>query len=117
MLLLATELLLLVCVMTTEYPGKLIEIGLRHFISNTYNEGVGYSPKLDTRKLKPENTYISVFGPYQAGSMNVFLKDSRVKIIYQAKKAVNRRPGHGTDPRNTLFVWEFSPDTAQKEVQ
>jgi hypothetical protein len=94
-------------------PGKLVEIGCNMFSASDYVWGVGYTYKLDPRYLNPNNTYISIFGPVNAAFLNVFENDSRIKIIYKAQKAVNRREGHGTDPRNTLVVWEFSPGTAQ----
>lgn len=32
-------------------------------------------------------------------------------IIYKSKKAVNFTTGHGTKPRNTLYILEFSEST------
>lgn len=94
-------------------PGKLVSIGVNEFSSSNYIWGTGHVTHLVLDKLSPDNTYIAIFGPHQLTVLDLMLKDSRIKIIYQAQRAVNRRPGHGTYPRNTLVVWEFSPDTAQ----
>ena len=95
-------------------PGKLVEIGLGQAFSYNYQKDKYI---LNTSRLSEENTYISVFGPNNYMALESFLNDSRIKSIYQAKKAVNRREGHGEYPRNTLFVWEYSPGEALKNEQ
>ena len=97
----------------TSNPGKLVEIGCNMFGASDYVWGVGYTYKLDPRLLNVNDTYISIFGPGNAAFLNVFENDSRIKIIYKARKAVNRRPGHGFQPRNTLVVWEYVPQGVQ----
>lgn len=93
-----------------DYPGKLVEIRIDQFMNYLYYKN---DYEVNTTPLSFNHTYISIFGPMQNRALTAFLSDSRIKIIYEAKKAVNRREGYGESPRNTLFVWEFSPDTAQ----
>lgn len=93
-----------------DYPGKLVNININQFMDYEYYKN---DYKVDTTRLSANHTYISIFGPTQNRALTVFLSDSCIKIIYQAKRAVNRREGHGNDPRNTLIVWEYVPQEAQ----
>ena len=92
----------------TASQGKLVEIGINSFFE--YNN-IRNRYELALNRLSSENTYISIFGPQNIRHLEVFLSDSRIKIIYEAKKAVNRREGHGDLPRNTLVVWELAGET------
>ncbi len=87
------------------YPGKLVTVGVNDLIPSEYWYSFSWKPRHIYDK---NNTYISIFGPAQEEQFNVFKKDPYYKIIYEAPKAVNRREGHGENPRNTLVVWEVA---------
>jgi hypothetical protein len=66
------------------------------------------------------DTYISIFNLQTASyydrraipgqqqeAYELFVKHPNVKIIWESKLAVNRRPGYGTVPRNKVVVWEY----------
>ena len=66
------------------------------------------------------DTYISIFNlqtvsydyhhpiqGQQQEAYELFVKHPNVKIIWESKLAVNRRPGYGTVPRNKVVVWEY----------
>lgn len=53
-------------------------------------------------------TYISIFGPDQLYTLKEFKENTRFKIIYEGRKAVNGSRNHGTLPRNTIVVWELA---------
>ena len=69
------------------------------------------------------DTYISIFNlqsvsygdhhpikGQQQEAYELFVKHPNVKIIWESKLAVNRRPGYGTVPRNKVVVWEYVND-------
>ena len=61
---------------------------------------------LDFRGISKKDTVVCIFAPYQIG-LNELLACKRIKILYVSPKAVNKRPGHGKAPRNTLVVFEL----------
>lgn len=59
------------------------------------------------RNTLPANgTYLVVFSLGQEKELEEFKKAKQFNILYEAPKAVNINPDHGTDPRNTLIVFE-----------
>ena len=57
--------------------------------------------------LDPANTYMLVFGFSQYGDLKAFEEQWKGPILFKSKRAVNKQPGHGTYPRNTLVVFEL----------
>lgn len=70
--------------------------------------------------INNNDTYISIFNlqsvsygdhhpipGQQQQAYELFVKHPNVKIIWESKLAVNRRPGYGTVPRNKVVVWEY----------
>lgn len=72
--------------------------------STDYNMGV---QKFTNKCLKKNDTYTAIFSEGQDKHLNILLKEKSVNIIYKSEKAVNKTPGHGTFPRNTLVVFEL----------
>jgi hypothetical protein len=60
-------------------------------------------------KCKPEDTYISIFGPHQEPSMQFLEKHPDIKIVFKGAKAVNGNRYHGVEGRNTIVVYEYEP--------
>lgn len=60
-----------------------------------------------SKSLKKEDTHVVIFGPSQAEEQKCFEKQFKGKILYKGKKAVNSSPGHGINPRNTIFIFEL----------
>lgn len=56
--------------------------------------------------FKPEHTYVFIFGPSNKKQYDFLKTLPDIKIVYESPKAVNRTPGHGNDPRNTLVIVE-----------
>lgn len=65
-------------------------------------------------KLPPGNTYISIFGPNQDKELECLEKSKYYKIIFKAPKAVNCDKDHGTEPRNTLVVYEVNDEQSNR---
>jgi tRNA (Thr-GGU) A37 N-methylase len=61
---------------------------------------------LDFSTISKEDTVVCIFSLYQEG-LNELLACTKIKILYVSPKAINKRPGHGIAPRNTLVVFEL----------
>lgn len=86
--------------------GKHVMLGVDGgLVKSTYTYAKGYLYRL-RNDLPPENTYYVIFGPGQEGHFERLKRSKRYKIIYKAPKAVNKNPGHGYEPRNTLVIFE-----------
>ena len=70
--------------------------------------------------INENDTYISIFNVQTVSYYNdaaiegsqklyydLFVKHPNVKIVWESKLAVNRRPGYGKVPRNEVVVWEY----------
>jgi hypothetical protein len=54
------------------------------------------------------NTFIFIIGKDQEGRFRALKTHPQLRIIHVSKPAVNKVPGHGTDPRNTVVVAEYN---------
>lgn len=70
--------------------------------------------KLD--KLNKNDTYIAIFSLYDEPLLEVFRTLKEVNILYEAPKAVNMNPRHGTSPRNTVVVFELASSPTAPEA-
>lgn len=66
---------------------------------------VGFSDRFS--KLSKKNTYVLIFGPGSADLEEFLCNSDKVKILHKGKKSVNSTPGHGSNPRNTLVIFEM----------
>jgi hypothetical protein len=53
-----------------------------------------------------QNTYITIFSVKQASLFNKFKEMFKGNILFISKPSVNGRANHGTEPRNTVVVYE-----------
>lgn len=53
---------------------------------------------------KKNDTFILIFNHSQKELLKALEKSDLYKIIYKSKPAVNKVPGHGMEPRNTVVV-------------
>lgn len=97
---------------TPANPGKIIQINVYRLHSYNYRDN-----NCTLMELHPENTYISIFGPSQEQLLKYLLTNKNIKVIWQSPKAINKRPGHGTLGRNTVVVYEYSPDVPAPEKE
>jgi len=77
-------------------------------VFNTDWRSWGEPPTITYNKTLLPGTYMVIFAPAQEVQKRMFdklVKTKELTLIYEAPKAVNRRPGHGTDPRNTLVIF------------
>ena len=59
-------------------------------------------------KLPKKNTYISIVCSTQGGAKDIdtyFTTTNDCQLLYKSPMAVNKNPGHGTKPRNTVYVF------------
>jgi len=76
---------------------------------SVYTHGInGTSCANLPQKLNKTDTYISIFGASQNQILDAFQKVKEINILHMSKKSVNGREGHGTDPRNTVVVYELA---------
>ena len=88
--------------------GKFVEARVYQVIQEKYEDI--YKPALravNLNKLNKEDTYMLIFSPGQEENMLTLLECEALNILYISKKAVNKRSGHGTAPRNTLVIFEL----------
>jgi hypothetical protein len=64
-------------------------------------------PYVLNKNLRKEHTYIVVFSPTQDKPKEALTTNKKVNVLFQSTKAVNRINGHGTNPRNTVVVFEL----------
>jgi len=86
--------------------GKIISI-VSTYLYNSNNT-------LKTINLNPDNTYLAVAGPGQENFERLLESSPEIKIIFKSRKAVNRTPNHGDEPRNTLYIFEVADEYADK---
>ncbi len=99
---------------TNTTDGKIVSLSVYDVVPRQYNwrtEVRSYS--LNRHCLNTNDTYICIFGGEQDGELEYFENQKDIKIIYRSPKAVNRRPLHGTEPRNTFVVFEYVPVNEQ----
>lgn len=69
--------------------------------------------EVDRMVFKREDTYIIVCTALYGDSdraLSYLKKRKDIKILFESALAVNKRPGHGTKPRNKIVVFEYEPD-------
>lgn len=57
--------------------------------------------------VNKKNTYALVFGLGNLNQLAWLEKQKEINILYKSPKAVNKAYGHGTNPRNTLVIFEL----------
>jgi len=60
-----------------------------------------------SKELKKEHTYIVIAGLHNNLQLNILKKNNKINVLFKGPVAVNKRPGHGRDPRNTIMVFEL----------
>jgi hypothetical protein len=82
---------------------QIIELKWGDWDSNTRR----YGPS--RRKLRPNltkgDTYILIFSQSQKECLHFLKQQESINILYESKPAVNKVPGHGMEPRNTVVVF------------
>lgn len=108
-------------------PGKLCHLRTYEWADNTYQydhktyQG-WYEYKLKYNRLNENDTYITILNmadshyvhentdTHGSNIYKLMKKDPHFKIIWESEMAVNRRPGHGTKPRNKMVIFEYVKD-------
>lgn len=57
------------------------------------------------KKLDPQHTYVAIASDSQDKLLATIEKNANV--LFKSNKAVNKVPGHGHAPRNTLIIFEI----------
>ncbi len=101
---------------TNTTDGKIIALSVYDVIPRQYNWlNNSWSFQFNRHNLNTNDTYICIFGNGQDEELKFFEKQTDIKIIYRSPKAVNRRPLHGTEPRNTLVIFELASDISSSQ--
>ena len=92
--------------------GVINTVGVFHVVTSIWN-GWGGQVKHSLNSSIAPGTYMVVFGAGQGPQLEMFqkavkTKGSRITVHYEAPQAINRKPGHGRTPRNTLILFTKS---------
>jgi hypothetical protein len=89
----------------------LIATALNPILKYDRNSNKGWGAYiLDSKKIKSEHTYTIVLNPYQKEYLKQLEDNKDIKILFKSPLAVNKTPGHGAAPRNTVVVFELKDD-------
>lgn len=107
-------------------PGRLCHIPSHLWLDYRYvHNGIDYEPiyRILYNHLNENDTYITIlnidnqvygerYPTHGAKIYKMMQEDPHIKIVWESEMAVNRRPGHGTKPRNKMIVFEYvkNPD-------
>ncbi len=99
---------------TKTTDGKIVSLSVYDVIPRQYNwRNNNHSFQFNKNILNTNDTYICIFGGGQDKELEYFESQKDIKIVYKSTKAVNRKPMHGTEPRNTLVVFDYVPVNEQ----
>jgi hypothetical protein len=92
--------------------GVINTVGVAHVVTSNWNGWSGPVEHSFNSRIAP-GTYMVVFGAGQGLQLKIFQKaaekkNSRITVHYEAPQAINRKPGHGQTPRNTLILFTKS---------
>jgi len=87
--------------------GMIRAVGVSYVFNHRWETWNG-PPTIRYNTMIPAGTYMVIFSPGQGDIKERFdglVKTKQLRLIYEAPQAVNRNPGHGTDPRNILVIF------------
>jgi hypothetical protein len=64
-------------------------------------------PFIQKDVLKKQHTYLMIFNNKQQDLLAMLKRNKNINILFESPMAVNKRQGHGTKPRNTVYVFEL----------
>lgn len=62
--------------------------------------------KYSMKKLDPQHTYIVISSVNNTPNF-IECIEKNTNVLFKSNRAVNKTPGHGTEPRNTIIVFEM----------
>lgn len=86
----------------------LVSISSSRYINSTWDYKKNRQVcSVSKNRLDKDNTYVSIISEGQNTYYKTLKEDKEIKILYTSPKAVNKSPGHGTEPRNFVVIFEL----------